>query len=74
MGEMVKDQIENWFFHIDRCTEGIFFLKQYSDLENSFDSINISKSDYPASSKWQTLSDKTNPLFSSFFETVYRIN
>lgn len=73
MGEMTEEQIMNWFHHINRCTRGIFFLKQYTNLNNSFDSTIISKEDYPSSSNWKVLLDRTNPLFSSFFETIYRI-
>ena len=73
MGEMTEKQIMNWFYHINRCTRGIFFLKQYSNLSNTFDSTIISKEDYPSSSNWKVLLDRTNPLFSSFFETIYRI-
>ena len=74
MGEMIEEQIMNWFHHIDRCTRGIFFLKQYSSLSNSFDSTMISKEDYPSATNWRVLLDRTNPLFSSFFETIYRID
>ena len=71
--EMRHEQIINWHHQINRLTNGIFFSKQYKYHKNSFDEILVTQDNYPILNNWEPLLNRINPIFSSFFETVYLI-
>ena len=74
MHEMKLEQIENWFYQIDRCTKGTFYCKQYNFHVNNFDKIQITKEDYPIFDNWEIVYDEENELFPSFFDRIYMIH
>ena len=72
--EMPKASIDNYFFHIDRLTRGVFYSKQRILEVNKFDNVSIGKKDYPIKSNWKLLYTTTSSLYDNFDETAYAVN
>ncbi len=69
--EMPREAIANYFIHLDRITNGVFFTKQRALEENVFDGIQVSESSYPVRPHWRQLSRSTSTLYDRFFEAAY---
>jgi putative sugar O-methyltransferase len=69
--EMPPASIENYFRHLDRITEGVFFTKQRKVEINAYDGVKISEQNYPIPKHWRKLNSSTATLYDSFFQASY---
>jgi putative sugar O-methyltransferase len=69
--EMPAAAIANYFKHLDRITNGIFFTKQRTTESNVLDNVEVSETSYPTPRHWRQLSRSVSTLYDNFFEAVY---
>jgi len=69
--EMPKESINNYFHHLDRITDGVFFTKQRKYEKNTLDDVEISKDNYPIPEHWKQLTYSTSSLYDQFFQESY---
>jgi putative sugar O-methyltransferase len=66
--EMPAESIKNYFHHIDRITDGVFYMKQRELEKNVFDNVDLDEHGYPAGEEWNVLFRNTSSLYDNFFE------
>ena len=71
--EMPVASIENYFSHIDRLIDGVFYTKQRREENNVVDNVTVTPATYPVRERWTRLSEKLSTLYEAFFEATYRI-
>jgi putative sugar O-methyltransferase len=69
--EMPPASIRNYFRHLDRITDGVFYTKQRESEVNALDGVRVTESTYPVPPQWRRLSRTTSTLYESFFEAAY---
>ena len=72
-GEMTKQQVDDYFFHINRVCRGYFYCKQWKNSPNPFDKLGLDESDYPLPSHWRKLYHRECAVQIQFFEALYAI-
>lgn len=74
LAEMPPVSIDNYFVHINRVTDGIFFSKQRKLERNRSDQVEISRQTYPVRDHWRSLFYRTTLLYEAFFEEAFAIS
>jgi putative sugar O-methyltransferase len=69
--EMPPPAIANYFRHLDRITDGIFYTKQRQFELNEFDGVSVSEESYPVPARWRLLFRSASTLYEHFFEAAY---
>ncbi|MBA2763276.1 MAG: putative sugar O-methyltransferase [Thermoleophilaceae bacterium] len=72
--EMTAEQVALWFAEIDRIAAGRFYSKQWIEHHNHFDSVTITRDDYPVPAQWRALFDRNCPVQPRFFEALYDVS
>jgi putative sugar O-methyltransferase len=70
--EMTFAQIDNYKKLIERTTNEVVYLKQWTTSINPFDKIVINRRAYKLSRDWKPQFDRLDDVFAKFFEIGYR--
>lgn len=73
-GEMTTDQVQRYFYQVDRVTRNTFYLKQWKVSINPFDGLHYREEDYPLRRNWRRVFHRPCPIQTAFFEGLYGID
>lgn len=68
--EMRFAQIDNYMEHLARLSREYLYIKQYYRYPNAFDGIVVERSAYKAPAGWNTVFERTEPIYTDFFELM----
>lgn len=71
--EMPRRSIENYFGHVDRIVDGVFYSKQREREVNAADGLEVTVETYPVRPVWRELFRGKSSLYDGFFEVAYAI-
>lgn len=72
--EMTKEQIEKYFYHINRLCKKGFYTKQWINSRAMINGFRIGRDDYPVPKGWKTKFHRNHPIQKMFFDAYYFIN
>lgn len=72
--EMTYEQINTFFHHIDRTTQGMFYTKQWRESRaGRANRFVLREEEYPIPKTWQQVWHRRHPVQRMFFDALYRI-
>ena len=66
------DQIKNFLSQIDRLTTKGFLSRQSIRLLNPLERILLAKANFAMNDRWQLVVDKTDDIYSDFFNQIWK--
>ena len=70
--EMRFEQIENYLSELTRIARDFLYIKQYHRYPNAYDKIVVERDAYKVPPDWETVFERTEPVYTDFFELMLK--